>query len=197
MMDRSTLSQSEMMATQALQAAPAQGPSGATDFRRVFETELGYVWRSLGRLGIPPRDIEDLAHDVFLQVFRQLERYDAARPIRPWLFGFAFRVASDYRRLARNRLEILDCAAEPRDPSPSALEHLLQGEALTMAQHALECVETERRAVFILHELDGYPIPEVASAFGIPVGTAYSRLRLAREDFSAALGRQQRSRGVR
>src|SRR5262245_55716076 len=68
------------------------------DFRRVFELEAAYVARTLRRLGVDQADVEDMAHEVFLAVHRQLCDYDASRPLRPWLFGFAFRIASHYRR---------------------------------------------------------------------------------------------------
>ncbi|MBK6515836.1 MAG: hypothetical protein IPG04_17515 [Polyangiaceae bacterium] len=88
-------------------------------FANVFAAELPYVLRSLRRLGALPADVEDLGHDVFMVVHRELARFDPARPIRPWLFGIAFRVASDHRRLARVRREVPtaqvpDAAASPR-----------------------------------------------------------------------------------
>ena len=76
-------------------------------FEAVFESELSYVWTSLRRLGVHARDLEDVAHDVFLQVHKTIARYDETRPLRPWLFAFAVRAASDYRRLARHRTDLL------------------------------------------------------------------------------------------
>ena len=184
------------MESSLLKSDPPERRSSRLDFSAVFEQELGYVWNSLRRLGVPPRDIEDLAHDVFLKVFRRFDRYEPGRPIRPWLFGFAARVASDYRRRACNRREILESTAEPCDPLPTALEHLVNLEALRMAEAALQRIDLAPRAVFILHELDGCPIPEAAQVLGIPVPTAYSRLRLARKQFSAALRRLSRRGGT-
>ncbi len=179
------------------ETVPLERGQGRLEFSALFERELEYVWNSLRRLGVPPRDIEDLAHDVFFKVYQQLDRYEPGRPIRPWLFGFAARVASDYRRRARNRFEILDAPSEPHDPLPSALEQLVNAEALAMAESILQQLALAPRAVFILHELDGCPIPEVALALGIPVPTAYSRLRLARQQFSASLNRLRLRGGVR
>jgi RNA polymerase sigma-70 factor (ECF subfamily) len=65
-----------------------------------------------------------------------------------------------------------------------------------LARAALNRLELGRRAVFILHELDDQPMPEVAKALGIPLNTAYSRLRLAREHFASALQRARRRRGT-
>lgn len=196
-MDRSHLSQSTLMESHALESVPSRPHSGTVDFRTIFEEELEYVWNSLRRLGVPPRDIEDVAHDVFLQVFRRLDLYQPERPIRPWLFGFAFRVASDYRRLARNRLEIPNVLTEPFDTAPNALDQLVNAEAFCLAQALLESIDLAPRAVFILHELDECPIPEVAQVLGIPIPTAYSRLRLARKQFSASLERLRRRGGAR
>ncbi len=169
---------------------PSQpGPSGTeetgdfTDFRALFERHFAYVWHALRRLGVPERDLEDLAHDVLLEVYRTRDRYDPARPIRAWLFGFAFRLAAHHRRRARNRFETLEESGERADGSPSALERVLASEALDVAHRALEALELERRAVFVMHEVDGFSIPEVAHALGVPLNTAYSRLRLAREEF--------------
>ena len=67
-------------------------------FRQIYEAELGYVYTSLRRLGVKVRHLEDLTHDVFLVVHRKLDDYDSSRPLRPWLFGIAYRVALDHKR---------------------------------------------------------------------------------------------------
>lgn len=171
--------------------ADPQGPR----FSDIFQAELDYVWNSLRRLGIPDRDLEDLTHDVFFRVYERLADYDPARPLRPWLFGFSFRVASDYRRRFSNRREFLGADAEPVDPAPNALDHLVQAEAIGLAQRALDSLDIERRAIFILHEIDGCAMPEIARVLTIPVNTAYSRLRLAREQFQTAVRRERLRRG--
>jgi RNA polymerase sigma-70 factor (ECF subfamily) len=172
-------------------------PEVCPDFRTIFEEHFDYVWNTLRHLGAREVDLEDLTHEVFLRVHERLEEYDGARPLRPWLFAFAFRVASGHRRLARHRLEILGDAAEPRDASPSADEALALREDKDLATAALEAVELDRRAVFVLHELDEVAIPRVAAALGIPTATAYSRLRLAREEFHRAVHRLRLARGDR
>ena len=176
-------------------AAPSAGPIKLLNFQDIFESEFAYVWNSARRLGIPERDLEDVSHDVFFRVYERWADYDRERPLRPWLFGFAFRVASDYRRRFSHRREVLGMDSEAIDPSLNALERVIHAEALSMAQLALDGLELERRAVFILHEIDGCPIPEVARSLSIPLNTAYSRLRLAREQFQAAVRRERLRRG--
>lgn len=166
----------------------------AVDFATLYRSELPYVWKTLRRLGAPTADLEDLVHDVFVVVHRHLADYDPTRPLRPWLFGIALRVVSDFRRLGRNLREIPGPAPEPvaADPSP---EQRLQGkEARDLLMKALEELDLDRRAVFVLHELDEQGMPEIATTLSIPLNTAYSRLRLARADVAAFVARS-RARG--
>ena len=60
---------------------------------------------------------------------------------------------------------------------------------------ALEHVDLERRGVFILFELDETPMKDIAEALGIPLFTAYSRLRAARAEFTTAVRRIASQRG--
>ena len=177
-------------------ALPEAGDSDRhARFRAVFDREFDYVWASLRRLGVHPRDIEDVAQDVLVNVHRKLDEYDASRPIRPWLFAFAVRSASDWRRLARHRVELLGIEGEPAASTPPADSMVERKEDADLVLLALESVDPERRAVFILHELDECPMKEIAEAFGLPLFTGYSRLRVAREEFSAAVRRLRPQRG--
>ncbi len=174
-----------------VKAPPQEAPR--PDFRSIFDREFSYVWTSLRRLGVAPRDLEDVTHDVFVEVFRNLARYDAARPLRPWLFAFAFRFASDYRRLARHRVEVFE---EPAGTSadPPADDVVAARELRAVITKALDSIELVRRGVFILHELDARPMAEIAETLGIPLNTAYSRLRVAREEFTTTFRLLQRGR---
>jgi len=159
------------------------------EFRDLFETEFGYVARTLRYLGIRSNDIEDVTHDVFLHVFRHLAAFDASRPLRPWLFGFAYRIARDFRALAHHQRESSWVQTESRDSSPVADELLVRSEALAQALQALNALDSDERAVFVAHELEELPMPEVAEALGIALNTAYSRLRRARAKFESAAQR--------
>jgi len=172
------------------QSANDEAADGAQHprFPELFEQHAPYVWTTLRRLGAQARELDDLTHEVFIQIFRHLEQYDPRRPIRPWLFGFVLRIASEHRRRGPHRVEVLG-EPEAVDATPSPVERLLAKERRQLAWTALGELELKRRAVFILHEIDGYPIPEVAEALGVPLATAYSQLRLARQDFSKAAQR--------
>ncbi|MBI5535793.1 MAG: sigma-70 family RNA polymerase sigma factor [Deltaproteobacteria bacterium] len=165
-------------------------------FRAIYEAEFSYVWHTLRRLGVRDRDLEDLTHDLFVTVYRRIEDYDVDRPVRPWLFGFAFRLASDYRRLARHQREVVDSDLEGMDPVPLADQQMAAEQRRRVVQAALDTLELDRRAVFVMHDLDGCAMPEIARALSIPLNTAYSRLRLAREQFTAAVRRIRAQAGA-
>jgi len=166
-------------------------------FRRLFAAEFRYVWTSLRRLGVDSADLDDVVHEVFLAVHRRFDTYDPSRPIRPWLFAFAFRFASDYRKQARIRFRSSLDGDESADPRPSPDELLERAEERRLAAIGLEGIALDRRAVFILYEIDEVPMADIAASLGIPLHTAYSRLRVAREEFAAAVQLAQRSREAR
>ena len=162
-------------------------------FQAVYQAEFAYVWNTLRRLGIRAEDLKDVAHDVFVIAYRNFDEYDSTRPPRPWLFGIAFRVVAHVRRDAKTR-PAADSGVSPEDlvsprPSPEDDARASQDRALVAA--ALETLDLDQRAVFVMHELDGHAIPEIARELAIPLNTAYSRLRLARRDFVEAVRRMQ------
>lgn len=156
-------------------------------FDDIYESQLDYVWHTLRRLGAPERDREDLAHDVFVVVHRRLASYDPSRSLRAWLFGIAYRVLSDYRRSARVRREVVTDAEPPASLGGPERIRAREDRALVLA--ALAELELVRRAVFVMHELDGMTIPEIAEVIDAPRNTLYSHLRRARREFAAAVRR--------
>jgi RNA polymerase sigma-70 factor (ECF subfamily) len=183
------------MGAQKVSKREEPAPSALPSFRSLFEQEFTYVWNVLRRLGIAPRDLEDLTQQVFLQVHSQLASFDPSRPLRPWLFAFAFHVASNHKSLARNRIELCVVAPELADPLPPADEQLITRQELELAELALARVSLDRRALLLLHEIEGHSIPEIAHSLAIPLNTAYSRLRLARQEYELAVRRLRAQRG--
>lgn len=163
--------------------------AASADFRAMFDAHVSYVAASLGRLGIGLADRDDLVSEVFVRVHRELSRYDSSRPARPWLFAFAVRVASEHKRLARHRREVLGVETEVTSPEPLADRAIEARETQAFVTRALGTLDDDKRAVFVLHDLDETPVPEIARALGIPEGTAYTRLRAARAEFTASVRR--------
>lgn len=160
----------------------------------VFEAEFGYVFNSLRRLGVQQDDLQDQTQEVFLTLHRILDDYDPARPLRPWLFGVAYRVAARYRGRAHRKREVYaptdsDPLQKIADATPGADVQLERERRRAVVLAAIEHLDFARRAVFVMSEIDGHPMPEIAAALGIPLNTAYSRLRIARDEFAVAIKR--------
>lgn len=167
-------------------------------FRELYAAELKYVWSSLRRLGVPACDVEDVAHETLLSVYRRLSHYDRSRPLRPWLFGFVYRTAADYRKRSHRRHETGDGDDELEEAAyegPNAEQEIVRRQQRALVLAALRSMPVERNAIFVMMEIDGYSAPEVSDALGIPLNTVYSRIRTARDEFTAAIRRIQNERG--
>jgi RNA polymerase sigma-70 factor (ECF subfamily) len=152
-----------------------------------FQRELDYVHRTLRRLGTSPSEVEDLAQEVFLALRGAWAQYDQGRPLRPYLFGIAFRIAAAHQR--KRRREVAFEIVEVRDSGPGPDDALQSKQARALVLAALERIPLPRRAVLVMHEIDDVPVEEVASVLGIPRFTVYSRLRKARRELEAATRR--------
>ena len=155
---------------------------------RAFEHEFDYVFRALRRHGVAPADAEDLAQDVFLIMWRRWADYDGERPLRPWLAGIAFRLAYNHR-LRRGR-ESLRGALDLVGDAPNPEEALAAQRARSLVLAALAGLPERHRAPVVLSDLDGLPMPEVAAILGVPLATAYTRVRRGRQAFAAEVARR-------
>jgi len=150
-------------------------------FESIFAREFDYVCHNARRLGVPSKDIEDLAHDVFVTVYRKLPDYDEQRPFRPWLFAIVFRTAVAHLRRARNRVELMDDRSESiADESAQADELLETEQTHDRVRRAFERLNPDKRGILLMHDVEGCTVPVIAEALGIPLNTAYTRLRAAR-----------------
>jgi len=161
-----------------------------TAFRALYEEHFDYVWFTLRRHGVRERDLEDLTHDVFVACARAWDRYDPSRPLRPWLHGIAFRVASDHRRRGRIANEVPVGEVLGAIEGPTALEAVEAGERRRLILDCLQVLSDDQRLVFVRHELEGESVVEIARTLNIGENTAYSRLRLARRRFTEAVRRR-------
>jgi RNA polymerase sigma-70 factor, ECF subfamily len=161
-------------------------------FRDIYEEHFRFVWRVLRRLGVREADAEDAVQDVFVVVHRKLDAYEARGRVRTWLFAICMRVAADRRRLADVRRQVSDTdAVERRQDADDLGAKMEQRESLALLETILDELPLEQRAVFVMFELEGCTGDEIAELLELPLGTVYSRLRLARQTFQAKLSRRQ------
>ena len=175
-----------------------QAESGTEpSFEAVYEAHFDFVWRSLRRLGIDTAHIDDAVQDVFVVVHRRLGEFEGRSTMKTWLFGIALRVASLHRRTAARRPTEPLVDDPPDEAGHSTADALSEAaEAARLVHRLLDCLDGDRRAVFVLAELEQMTAPEIAAALGVNLNTVYSRLRLARRDFDAALARYRARRST-
>lgn len=177
------------MAHACLAESPVNPAVPALPFERVYQEHFDFVWRSLRRLGVPTSAIDDATQDVFVIAHRGLASFRGESSIKTWLFAIAFRVARKHRPAPSPAPVDAETIADPGGRSPQ--EATMEEEARRLLYRMLGALEEERRAVFILAELEGMSAPEIAEALGVKLNTVYSRLRLARADFNAEVRRYQ------
>lgn len=166
---------------------------GTPSFETLYAQEFAYVWRILGKLGVPAREREDASQEVWLAVHKNLSTFDPARPLRPWLWGISLRVVQMRRRTWRRRqkpLTLVDDIGSLGPPdsgdSPERLMATAQERAALM--RAIDELSLDARAVLWMH-LEGTPMAVIASSLGIPETTGHARLKAARTDLMAAQAR--------
>jgi RNA polymerase sigma-70 factor, ECF subfamily len=169
-------------------ARPGQGEASAAprDLRAVFQAHYASVWRLLRRLGVRHGHLDDAAQEVFWVAARRFEDIEPGRE-HAFLYGVALRIAGQELKKQKAADPIADLEAVPRvaDARPSPEEQLEQRQARELLDSVLDAMPPELRVIFVLFELEGLEVQQIAALQAIPLGTASSRLRRAREEFSA------------
>ncbi len=163
----------------------------------IYRAHFDFVWRSLRRMGVSPRAMDDAAQDVFLVVHRKLATFQRRSSVRTWLFGIVARVAHDHRRsekrkgapLRYGQSDAIDSLPDRGGPGP--VQRAEHNASIRLLEALLSHMTAEKREVFLLAELEQMTAPEIGEALGVPLTTVYSRLRAARTEFEDALSRHR------
>lgn len=189
-----------------LLAASEHAPVSATEpataggdltFDEVYDTNVDFVWRSARRLGVGDHAIDDVLQQVFLVVHRRLAEFEGRSSMKTWLFSILLRVVKDERRSIRRKSP--HWMSSPNDPDaledeahdPEALAS--RAEASRTIDFLLESLDGEKRAVFVMAELEQMTANEISEATGLDPKAVYSRLRAARTDFERAAAKWRRT----
>ncbi len=159
------------------------------DVESVHAAHGDFVWASLQRLGARDADLEDRFQEVFLVVHQRGAGFEGRSLVTTWLFGICLRVMAAHRRRAWVRRErASDDLPEVRG-TDAPDQDLETAEARRRLAEVLDAMDLDRRAVFVMAMLEEMPADEIASIVGVPVGTVYSRLHAARQEFESTLRR--------
>jgi len=162
---------------------------------RMLQTHFSSVWRVGRRMGLTNAQAEENAQEAFILAAQRMSTIADGKE-RAYLLGAALRLASNARRRLAHRLELSDGEDTLRkavDERPHAESILQQKQQCDLVDRALEAMPGILSEAFMLYELEELTLSEIAAVLAIPAGTAASRLRRAREEFSIQVERQTAS----
>jgi RNA polymerase sigma-70 factor (ECF subfamily) len=166
-------------------------------FSAVYEEYFAFVWRSARGFGVRQGALDDVVQDAFVIVHRRLHEFEGRSTLRTWISAIVLNVVRHYFRTIQRRSPHEFQSETGEDPerlradSPDPHEALEKAEGSRLVQRALDDLDDEKREVLVLAGLEELSVPEIAEALDIKLNTAYSRLRLARQDFEQALARHR------
>jgi RNA polymerase sigma-70 factor, ECF subfamily len=165
------------------------GAVGTPTWDEVAERYAGTVYRMAYSLTDDPDEACDLTQDVFVRVYRNLDRY------RPGTFeGWLYRITRNLfldglRRRARVRVSALPTEdwREPHDVAPGPAERAEFGVVCFDLLQALQRLPVSFRTAVVLIDVEGLSYAEAAEVLGWPIGTVRSRVHRGRRALRTAL----------
>jgi RNA polymerase sigma-70 factor (ECF subfamily) len=154
----------------------------------VYRDHYDFVWRTTRRMGVYPDAIEDAVHDVFVIVARRLHEFRGRSELRTWLFAITLRVVQHHRRAYQRHRRRVEAMALATGRAVDAGQQS-QADARHRLHHLLDGLDDDRRAVYVLVELERLTAPEAATMLEIPVRRVHTLVRLARRQLEKAVGR--------
>ncbi len=166
-------------------------PNSPTDrLARLFDAHHERLFRLARRLSSDSEEARDLVQEAFLRAARSPGAVpEGDQPGEAWLVRTLVNLCRDrYRRLAVRERASEELAREAHrggDPEEAAV-------ARATVQAALGRLSPRRRAVVVLHELDGLPVRDVARLLGVAEVTVRWHLLAARRELAKMLVKEDR-----
>jgi RNA polymerase sigma-70 factor (ECF subfamily) len=156
-----------------------QGDQAA--FRTLYQTHVGRVYALCLRLAGDAAEAEEHAQDVFVRVWERLASFRGESAFSTWLHRLTVNEVLQARRKAGRRTSRVALAGDPLEleaaPAPPAAG---SGAGSSDLAQAIARLPTGARAVFVLHDVEGYQHDEIASMLEIAEGTSKAQLFRAR-----------------
>lgn len=154
----------------------------AAAFRELYAQHQRQVARQLMFL-VPRADLEDVLQDVFIEVFRSIKRFEGKSAFTTWLYRVTVHVAmKSRRRHTRSRLDIVEEVPDQADERPLPSDVSLSAERQARVEALLEQLSPKKRAVLVMHDLQGVEAQQIAEILDTNVLTVRTRLFYARRE---------------
>jgi len=165
------------------------------ELERLYREHVQRVARWIGRLGGPAVDVEDLVHEVFVIVQKQLSGFRGEAKITTWLYRITENVVRHHRRRERVRrfFGMSDAVDHVASARLTPVEELERRQAAELVYRVLDKMNERYRTLVILFELEGLPGDEIAELLGIKPGALWVALHRARAQFLSRLEKEDQS----
>jgi len=174
---------------------PESSAFSVPTLQTIYKEYFNFVWSSARHLGATGDAIDDVVQDVFIVIHHKLSTLQRPEALRSWIYGIVRRTVSDYRRSKRTRdaagIRLSAEFKSSRSSQPTPLEMAERSAELELLETVLADLDETKREIFVMVEVLEMTVPEVVQALEIPLNTAYSRLRLARQSFEDVLARHE------
>jgi RNA polymerase sigma-70 factor (ECF subfamily) len=162
-----------------------QGDAAA--FERIYRLHSRRVYALCLRMAGNTADAEDLTQDVFLRLFRKISTFRGESSFSTWLYRMSVNIVLMRFRKKPKAETSLDTLTNPDQESSRPPEEFggpdlrLNGVIDRVAlQAAINALAPGYRAMFILHDIQGYKHAEIAEMFGCSTGNSKSQTHKAR-----------------
>lgn len=167
-------------------------------FEEIVRRYQKKVYNTTYRMTGNPEDANDLAQEVFIRVYRNLERFQGKSSFSTWLFTIATNICRDEMR-KRHRRVAVQSLSEPIHMEDGDLEREIADESMTPEilslnrelhdeiQAVIDELPAEQKEVIVLRELQEFSYEEIAEIAGVSLGTVKSRISRARMNMRKSL----------
>ena len=185
----------------------SQPTPGAPPFEQIIRDHQQTVFRTLLRLtgrgagGSRNDNVDDLAQEVFLRLFRALPSFRGEALVSTYLYRITVNVAHDEwkrrQRTDRQHVSLSQPHGADEDswswedrlphPDPNPLQHLEQAEFQFIVDEHLSHLSHVERAVLVLYHQEERTYEQIAAALQLPIGTVRTHLHRGRKRLKAAI----------
>lgn len=163
-----------------------QAVNGNTDaFRPIYDAFFDSVVNHVGRIIGINGEIEDVTQEIFVQIFRSIGTFKFECKFSTWVYRLSYNVAVSHLRKKPHLVEL--AAYRPLAASSNSWSELEARDLVRVLEAALKQVPLERREAFLLHEVEGYKLREIADLRGDSINTVSARVRRTREQMQQIL----------
>ena len=158
-------------------------------FKKIVEKYKSQVGSLAYRMVGDYEDAKDITQNVFVKIYQNLKRFDTKRKFSTWLYRIAMNASIDFlRKYRRHKIDHLDDLIGQLSNAKGNTEKVFNDTLIRWSvKDVLDSLSAKQKAVFVLRDLEGLDIKEVAQITGMPQATVRWYLHRARAKLKAEL----------